>query len=101
MRFEVNLTDSPGLQAAELARIAHNTTHPDAPIGDLPAFVQFMMDGAVEAVVAQFVPLTLNQAVARIAALETEKTALADQVATLTAATQLQVSPGALDAPTK
>lgn len=101
MRFEVNLTDSPGLQAVELARVAHNTAHADAAIGDLPAFVQFLMDDAVDAVVAQFMPLTLDQAVARIAVLEKEKAELTDQVATLMATTQLQVVPGALDAPPK
>lgn len=88
MRFEVNVDDGANLDALHKAREAWNAAHQDAPAGDMPSFVQCLMDQAVAgALNALPTPSTLSAALAKIAALEQQNADLQkDVVAALTPA---------------
>lgn len=84
MRFEVNVDDGNNLDTLHKAREAYNAANPGAKVGDMPSFVQVLMDQAVATALQPFGPTTLSEALAKIAVLEAEKDNLTKDVAALT-----------------
>lgn len=72
MRFEVEVDDGAGLGSLHKARLAE-----EDPAQDMPSYVQRLIDRAVAQALAPIGPMTLPQALTKIAELEAEISSLA------------------------